>query len=217
MLYTFANPLQVDLSAIFTVDTVATSQPAGQTYPPLSPVDGSGYTFVTTALGTAHANASGGLPNNGLYASTATHPTAQFAFSDTSTAKNSIILNAPPTLLQTLTIPVTPSQFSAVQIYGTSTEGPSSVTVTLNYSDATTTTATVAFPDWFNPNGAVSPTFVMQRNLARWSSAGYNIATASLCGTNIVANPAKTLTSVTLTMNAGSHRLVLYGATAYGP
>jgi hypothetical protein len=129
-------------------------------------------------------------------------------------------MNEPTTMISSVMFAMPPatSNYTSVQIYGVSTEGSSSLTVTLHYSDSTMTNATFTIPDWFQPFAVQAPAFVVAQGLARWSSIGVDSQNgASLAGANITANSAKTLTSVTVTDNAGPHtsRFVLLAATAY--
>jgi hypothetical protein len=142
----------------------------------------------------------------------------QLAFndSDASGKPNSFILNRPSDKLLTVTFPVVMTSFSTVQVYGTSTEGSSSLTVTLTYTDNSTDVTSFTVPDWFQSWAASSPVFVVQSGISRFSSAGDDYSNgAALYGATVPANDAKTLASVTVTTAGGNGRFVLYGATAY--
>jgi hypothetical protein len=213
VMYTFASPLQVDLSSIFTVNTVASSAPTGGSFPPLSSMDGSGYVYFTRNFGSTAGDAAGGMPDDGLFAATLEHPTIQLAFSDSSVADNSIILNAPGGPTST-TFPVVATSFATVQLYFTSTEGSAATEVTLTYTDGTTSRTTFTVPDWFTPGAAAAPVFVVASGFSRYSGDFDFSHGASFYGATIAADPAKTLTSVTLAVTSGG-RLAFYGATAY--
>jgi hypothetical protein len=214
LMYTFASPLQVDLSSIFTVDTVAITAAAGRTFPPLSTMDGSGYVYFTRSAGATAGDAAGGLPDDGFFASNADHPDVQLAFNDTSTAPNSIILHEPggPT---SVTFPIVAVPFATVQLYLTSTEGSAPTEVTLSYGDGTSSTTTFTVPDWFASFTAAAPVFVVTSGLSRYSAGGFDFSHgAALFGVRLTADPTKTLMSVTVSVSSGG-RLALYGATAY--
>ncbi len=133
---------------------MANSAPNGQSYPPLGPMDGSGYDFLTESVAEDNGDDGAGLPSDGFFAADGHHPNAQLAFSDLTTAVNSAILNRPPTPLLSTTFPIVNTQFSALQLYFTSTEGSSAVTITLNYGDSTTDVSHFTVPDWFQPGSA---------------------------------------------------------------
>jgi hypothetical protein len=195
---------------------VANSTADGQSYPPLVPMDGSGYDYFTEAVAESDFDGGAGLPNDGFYASTSDHPDVHLAFSDSSVGPNTLILNSPSTNILKVTFPVAAASYSTVQIYGTSTEGMSNLQVTLDYSDSSTDVTSFTVPDWFQSNTAAAPVFVVQDSLSRFSSGGDDYSTgAALYGATAVANPAKTLASVTVTTSGTTARFVLFGATAY--
>lgn len=212
--YSASNPVQVDLSSIFNVDTIATS--ATQTYPPLASMDGSGYDFMTETVAESNFDDGAGLPADGYFASDADHPNVQLAFSDTTTTPNSVILNAPPTPVASVSFPLTVTPLSALQLYLTSTEGGSSVSVTLHYGDGTSAVTSFTVPDWFQSGSATTPVFVVQSGLSRFSLDGDDFSHgAALYGAAVVVDATKALTSVTVATTATGGRLVIYGATAY--
>jgi hypothetical protein len=213
-LYTFANPLQVDLSTFFNIDSVANTTDAGQSFPPLTEMDNSGNTFFTASAGTVIDDSSGGLPDNGWFASNTDHPDVQLAFSNASNALNSVLLNSEGPGPASVTFPVTATHYSVIQIYCASAGGTSGVSITLNYSDSSSDTASATIPNWFSPNPAFLNVFVLQDSLSRFSAAGFDSSDGyTLAGASASANSAKTLTSVTV--GGALSRLVLYGATAY--
>jgi hypothetical protein len=177
-------------------------------------MDGSGYDFLTASVGAAAGDEAGGVPDDGFYASNADHPDVQLAFNDTSVAANSIILNEPSGPTE-VTFPIVPARFTTVQLYLTSTEGSSPVQVTLAYDDGSMSSTIFTVPDWFSPWTATAPVFVVQDGLSRFSTSGVDYSdSAALFGATVSPNPAKTLTSVTVSATSGG-RLALYGATAY--
>jgi hypothetical protein len=197
---------------------VASSAADGQSYPPLVAIDGEGNDYMTEAVAEANSDTGGGLPNDGFFAADSDHPDVQLAFSDSSSAPNSFILNAPDTSILSVGFPVVLTSYSTVQIYGTSTEGSSSLTVTLAYTDSSTDVTSFTVPDWFQYSSAVAPVFVVQSGLSRFSAGtpDDDSDTPALYGATAQANPAKTLVSVTISVAGGSNnRFVLYGATAY--
>jgi hypothetical protein len=219
----FGRPVQIDVSAILTVDTVANDAPgdAGAATIPngglLTAMDGSGYDLYTSTLGTAHG-ASGGLPPTGFFAASgATHPDVQLHVSDTATASNSVILNGPsPNNGLTLTFSVPSRAYEQIQIYGTSTEGTSPLTVTLTYADASTSTASITIPDWAT-NAATAPVFVLAGSLGRVGVGVFEKAyKVAVYGANLGPVTTKALASVTVARTGGGNgRFVFYGATGW--
>jgi len=220
--FTFADPLQIDVSSILTIDTVGSSAAGGAalltaTVPgALTAMDGSGYDFYTTTLGTANS-VTGGLPPTGLIPASGTqNPAVQLYFSDTSTAANSVLLNGKvPNNAETLSFPVPAFSYTNLQIYGTSTEGASTLAVKLTYSDTSTSTTSVTIPDWGSSDEVVAPAFVLVGSLGRLGSGTFEgNPSFALYGANLSPIVAKSVASVTLT-HSGAGRFVFYGATAW--
>jgi gliding motility-associated-like protein len=107
-------------------------------------LDGSNYVMYSQAFATA-GGFQGGLPNSGLI----TDPggTRQFQLAPY-TGFN--VLNVMRNATRTFSL-VTPAPFQRLTVLAFSTEGPSMVTVTLNFTDGTSTTVATAvtLPDWF--------------------------------------------------------------------
>jgi hypothetical protein len=214
----FNNPIQISVSSILTIDTVATSGTGGTTVLPigaLTSMDGSGYDFYTAAVATDNA-VSGGLPANGLFAASGTqNPVVQLHFDDPSTAANSLLLNGPsPNNAEAFSFSVPAFAYAGLQIYGTSTEGTSTLSVTLTYSDTTTGSTSFTIPDW-GTNAASGSVFVLAGDLGRLGSGTYeqNYAFA-LYGANLSPDGTKSLVSVAVT-HTGTGRYVFYGATGW--
>lgn len=214
----FNNPIQIDVSSILAIDTIATSGTGGTTILPtgaLTSMDGSGYDFYTATVATDNA-VSGGVPANGLFAASGTqNPVVQLHFSDPSTASNSLLLNGPsPNNAQTFTFAVPAFAYAGLQIYGTSTEGSSALSITFTYSDTSTGSTSFTIPDW-GTNAASGAVFVLAGNLGRLGSGTYeqNYAFA-LYGANLSPDATKSLVSVQVT-HSGTGRFVFYGATGW--
>jgi hypothetical protein len=215
---TFDNPVQIDVTSILAIDTIATSATGGTTVLPggaLTSMDGSGYDYYTANVATTNGIA-GGVPANGLFPANGTqNPVVQLHFSDSSTAANSLLLNGPsPNNGETFSFNVPAFGYTALQLYGTSTEGTSTLALTLTYSDATTSSASVTIPDW-STGSATAPVFVLVGSLGRLGSGtfeqDYKFA---LYGANVTPSAGKSLASVTVA-HSGTGRYVFYGATAW--
>lgn len=221
--YTFATPLAIDLSGVYNVDAVASGATNGDQFPPLVPVDGSGYCFLTRSYGAAPAHGgdtTAGLPDNGQFAADGTnHPKVTFAWRDNNAVKDAVLLNVPPTspfTANAITFNVPAAILSKLQLYFTSTEGSQNASIRLTYSDSTAAVTTVNVPDWSSstPGAGV---FVLASGLGRHSATEpvNHGSSYALFGTNVVIDPTRTLASVTVQAGSGNSRLVLFGATAY--
>jgi hypothetical protein len=217
--HSITNPLQVDVTSILTVDTVGGTATGGKTLigsgGSLTSMDGSGYDFYTAALA-SQVGVSGGLPSNGFFAANGTqNPPVQLHFNDSSTAPNSVLLNGlPPNTATTLTFTVPSSAYNQVQMYGTSTEGASSLSITLTYSNSTMATSMVTIPDW-GTGTATAPAFVLASGMGRFGTGTFEVNYVfALYGVNLNPDPTKSLLSVAVT-HVGPGRFVFYGATAW--
>jgi hypothetical protein len=215
---TFGNPVQINVTSILTIDTIATSATGGTTVLPggaLTSMDGSGYDYYTANVATTNG-ITGGVPASGLFPANGTqNPVVQLHISDSSTAANSLLLNGPsPNNAESFSFNVPAFGYTALQLYGTSTEGTSTLAITLTYSDATTGSASVTIPDW-STGTATAPVFVLAGSLGRLGSGTFeqNYAFA-LYGANVTPNSGKSLASVTVA-HSGTGRYVFYGATAW--
>lgn len=161
----------------------------------------------------------GGLPDNGLYSSTSTHPDIQLKpFNVSPGANNAWKVNS----TGTTTFNVTPAgQYSNVHVIassgGSGPGNPAQMSITLNYSDGSSSNATsFDVADWF---GTVSdPGYVLQSGMARYdtSACSYTLSGASVFGFPVHSDPSKTLRSVSIniTQIPGGGVFSLYGATA---
>jgi hypothetical protein len=215
---TFANPIQINVTSLLTIDTVGASATGGIALSPtgaLTSMDGSGYDFYTTTVASQHS-VTGGLPANGLIPANGTqNPAVQRHFSDTSTAANSLMLDGPlPNNGTTFTFAVPAQPYTQLQIYATSTEGTTSLSATLTYADTTTAAVPFTIPDW-GTNAATAPVFVLAGGLARLGSGTFEGHDAfALYGVNLSPDSAKVLTQVTVTFTSGK-RFLFYGATGW--
>ena len=214
-MFTFDDPLQIDMSGVFTVETVAGT--VVSTFPPLSAIDGSGYVYVTASFASANFDDGAGLPDDGHYDANADHPPIQLAFRDASAVLDSIVLNDPSAGLTAVDIDVVPAAtFQYLYFYLTSTEGASTPTITLRYSDGTSSSTTPTVPDWFQPIDASAPVFVVQQGLSRYSASGYERADMpALYGVAIATDSTRVLQQVHVDDAVGTARLTIYGANAY--
>jgi hypothetical protein len=211
--YSFDHPFVIDFSGLYDVDVVASS--ASTSFPPLVPVDGSGYVLLTESVASAAGDTGAGVRDDGFYAADANHPGVQFAFSDATAVSNALILNDPSMSRTSVAIDVAPGMFGTAQLFVTSTEGGSAPTIQLHYADGTTTSTSVSVPDWFESFRAAPPVFVVDSGLSRFSTAGDDFSGgASIVGIALVVDPTRVLDRITVS-TSGTARLVLFGALAY--
>ena len=93
-------------------------------------------------------------------------------------------------------------QYKEVQVYFLSTEGSSPVTVTLNYQGGSIVPKSVAVPDWSKKFGALGAgQFTLIDSIDRYdnnSKQPWKVTELCIVGQHIVADPQKTLASVTV-------------------
>lgn len=129
----------------FNEDDIAEAMPATTTTS--NSMDLTNHIMYTQAFATA-AGITGGLPNTGTVVSgTRTYQFASYAGNNT--------LHITTTAPQTLTL-TTPARFSKLSIMGLSTEGSTTITATVNFTNGTNTSFTnINVQDWYNGTGAV--------------------------------------------------------------
>ncbi len=106
---------------------------------------------------------------------------------------------------QSLTLTVTPvNNATTVAVLGSSTNGPSTVSITLTYTDGTKQTGTLEFPDWtLNAGSAPVPSnkstlIVMPYRNSSNAKSGREIVKTYLFSSEIALQAGKTIASVTL-------------------
>ena len=185
----------------FTQDIIANGTAA---QPPASSttadVDGVGYFFISQDYYTATTAHTSGLPNSGLIPNSITGLSGLTYQLASYSANNSLRLQGGTSGTVTF---ATPTAASEVYVLGSSGSGASAVTMTVNYSDGTTTAFTgQAFPDWFT----VSSTQNVFGMSARASATIPVSATAA-------ANTAPFLDQVKLTIPAAKTTTPITGVT----
>lgn len=114
------------------------------------------------------------------------------------------------------------SNYATLYVVGTTGSGTGTVNYQVNYSDASTSTGTLNFPDWFLASGSASSIRALGNlnRLARTSGSSFetggnfNLFEAPISIS--VANQSKTVASVTFTWTgSGSARTNLFAITGY--
>jgi hypothetical protein len=221
--YSFADPLQVDVSSILNVNTIVSSVSGGIG---LTPIDGAGaatgYDFPTLAgaMKLVDAGASG-FPNNGFFATNGTTvPNVQLAWNDDGvhpiSKSNSIRLAGNAGTAVAFNVPQ--AKYTQVQIYATGGNGAGSLSTTLTYATGNpVTTTAIPLPDWC---GAPGPTgeYQLGTQVARVQN-GTTYAPNPPCGIfaiDLGPDSTRELTNVSITdTGAANSYFAFYGATAW--
>lgn len=135
-------------AASFTADIIANGSAAN---PPANSttadMDGAGYYYMSQDYYTATTSHTSGLPNNGTISSNSAGPAALTYQLASVSANNSLRLTN--TASGTLTF-ATPTAATEVYVLGATGSGSGTVTLTINYSDGTSSAFTnQTYPDWF--------------------------------------------------------------------
>ena len=207
------NPVQIDVKALLTADTVLNNGAAGGLDPVQDAIDGTGYMMVTQSAANQlrPGSTNYGLPDNATFAKDANHPALHLTWDNADDGFNSRIVKTG----DTFTIPVPPTTYTQFQVFTVSSEGSSSMQFTLNYDDGTSDVKNVTFADWFN--NAAAGTFYVIDGLDRVGAGNtYDAAhNPDLVGANLNPNVAKTLTSVVVKHLTSNGWFVFFGATAW--
>jgi hypothetical protein len=183
-----------------------------------------GFATKTVAMMKSPANVANSLPDDGHFPADTHHPEVVLNYSnaDGTSPQNHLIkpkVGATPP--DVLTFPVPTGTYAKLFLFFHGADGGTTVTITLTYSDATTSTTMATVGDF--GNGSVPPAngnvFVLVGNLAKWSKT----ATIAEGGNHnifgVEVDPmAKTLMSVKVERGDTGY-LVFWGATgvATGP
>ena len=211
----FANPVQINTSIFFNIDSVVTTATGGAS---ITPLDGTGggadSAFITqSAVNALDAGANVGLPDNAYFPSTGANiPNVQLSWTNAANVNNTILFSSSTNA--TASFPVPTAMYDQLQIYVAVVNGGTNLQVALNYSDLTSTTSTISVPDWCQGPGTGQFQLIAVPRL--------NIATNTLnvtCGIvaiNLNPNSAKSLISVSLTdQGSGNEATAFYGATGW--
>ena len=215
--YTFASPLQVDVSSIFNADTVATTATGGTA---LTAMDGTGQgdnnDFPTTSKVNALVDSGGsGLPDNAFFASNGTTvPNVQLAWNNSSNVLNSVVASGTVGTAFTFNVPA--AEYAQLQIYATGGNGSSTLNVTLHYTTGTDVKSTVAIPDWCTGTLGSGEYKITSVDRVQNGNAFSGGILCSIYAINLNPDTTRSLSSVTFSDTGASNAyLVFYGATAW--
>jgi MYXO-CTERM domain-containing protein len=214
--------VQIPVDSILDGRSVSTIA-AGTVTPWVSPQgvynDGSGGAYATAAVKAklAPTAAGEGLPDDGLFAATATLPAFQLHFSNT----------APTTSPQTHQVHITtgaqsfqfavpPATYSALFLILTASEGTANLTVTLSYAGAAPSTMmNVMLPDsGIGVQTGGSPHFYLITDTGKWNTADTDVEPTghTIEGIQITPTATAMLTGIQIAKTNNAH-LVFWGAT----
>jgi hypothetical protein len=222
--YTFTNPLQVDVSMLLNVNTIVTTADGGT---PLTWMDGPGTSdendFPTVSeMKTLNESQQYGLPDNAFFPASGQYtPNVQLAWTNANNLNpNSLVVSSVLNAQFTFTLP--PAHYSQVQLYATGAAGASTLNYTLTYSDASTTSLSLPLPDWClgSPTGGEFILAAVERvEFGTTFNDNQGGLVCHIFALNLSPDPGRELASVSFqdqVLNGGSTaNLVFYGATAW--
>lgn len=217
-----AQVVQVDVTSLFNADVIvnngngldATQSSIDRGDAPIN-----NYAFPTQSVAGALCGAPSGLPDDGAFAANAFHPAVQLAYDNGNDGNNAFRL---PDSAGTFTIDIPDGQYEQVHLFATTGNGDSLLTVTLNYSDLTTSQANVTVPDWFGGFADSASTYhlISERDRVQPGS-GPGVAfecpdtdVFDIFGFRLSPDPTKTLQSVRVDRTDTDGILNFFGATA---
>ncbi|GAB3877538.1 hypothetical protein GCM10028824_37790 [Hymenobacter segetis] len=195
-------------AASFTADIVANGAAASPpTASTTADVDGAGYYLISQDYYTATTSHTSGIPNNGAISNTIVGPAALTYQLASLSANNALRLAGATSGTLTFATPITASD---VYVLGISGSGVSTVDVTVNYADGTTTAFTgQTYPDWFTVDAT--------RNV--FGTSGRASVTTPVSAT-AASNTAPFLTQLRLTVPTASLNKnitsITFGKTSIG-
>ncbi|MBS1653263.1 MAG: hypothetical protein JSU05_00330 [Bacteroidetes bacterium] len=209
----------------FNQDVVANGTGAA-TSSTTQPLDDHSYVFYASGYNNGTTSGPHGLPATGSF--TSTQDAARSYQLASYTASNSLVLTTTPTSYGSVnsgTLSFTSqyqSPYATLYVIGTTGNGTGTVNYTVNYSDATTSTGSISFPDWFLAASTSSSIRALgSLDRVSWASPGtfdnatnFNIyeAPISIPG----ASQSKVINSVSFAWSAsGTARINLFGITGY--
>ncbi|KPN31734.1 PGF-CTERM archaeal protein-sorting signal [Halolamina pelagica] len=212
------NTVQFDFSSAYNADVVYGEDESGD-------FDGWGALVTNTVAGN-NANSGDGLPDDGVFPSTSTHPRIELATTHGNAGNNAWQVST----TNENTFTVSDGQYETVHVIasagGAGAGSPAKFRAKLHYSDGTSyTSQEFTVPDWYGgpPN---NPGYVLKDGMDRWYHEGdpsvypsyYEDADApGIWGFAISANSDKTLEKITINVTeneAGSFNFFGGAATA---
>lgn len=216
-----AGTAQIDFGSVFNADIVLSSINSGDnTY---SGFDTTGGSYVTSGLAQANSQpADDGLPDDGTFAANSTHP--EVVLSGISSGQNAYhLVNGNNGGGE---VSVTAGAYSSVHLYGASTSGSATLTVTAKYADGTQDVTTFTMPDWFDDNPLGDGVYYLRNGMDRSyietdtvpfkpDELRYQDANdPAVFGFAAPVDPTKELSSVAFSINNPSGSAAIFGGVA---
>jgi len=179
-------------------------------------IDGNGYAdgYLTMAAALYKGDTDPhALPKDSLIPATDRHPQVQLHYSDDDGINNqSRYVQG----LGGVSFPIPPARYSSLFLFVTSSEGNSTVVVTLNYTDGTQDLIKLNVPDyWIDLTPLDNTWFYLLKDLAKWNKN--NDVTEknhhNIDGAELHPNTSKILVSVDIDKQTKGSYLVFWGAT----
>jgi hypothetical protein len=213
----------------FNADVVANGTQASATSSTSAPLDqATGYVLYASGYSNTNNSAgTNGLPANGSFNSAQDnnrpYQLAPYSSNNVLLLRSSSDASSGGVTSGSLTFGSTfQSNYSSLYVVGTTGSGTGTINYQVNYSDASTSTGTLNFPDWYLASSSSSTNRALGslNRVSRDATSGYqtggnfNLFEAPITISD--ANQAKTISSVTFTwFGSGSARTSIFAITGY--
>ncbi len=179
--------------------------------------NGGGDGYVTKSVAAKHNYTGPALPDDGIFPAANGLPEFDLHFADANPATSFQAHNAHAGMAATIQFAVPQATYSNLHLVMTDSENADMLTVTLTYSDATTSTVgPFTMPDYDQglPANTKDVTYFSIFSGQKWGpmdTPGDNMG-HSITGVTLTPSPTKPLTGVTITKPSDGHYLVFWGA-----
>jgi hypothetical protein len=179
--------------------------------------NGGGDGYVTQSVAAKHNYTGPALPNDGIFPAANGLPEFDLHFADADPATSFQAHNAHAGMAATIQFAVPQATYSNLHLVMTDSENADTLTVTLTYSDATTSTVgPFTMPDYDQglPGNTKDVSYFSIFSGQKWGptdSPGDNMG-HSITGVTLTPSPTKPLTGVTINKPSDGHYLVFWGA-----
>ncbi len=179
--------------------------------------DGNGDGYVTKSVAALHKYTGPALPNDGVFPAAKGLPELDLHFSDANPSTSFQAHNAHAGMAAQITFAVPQATYSSLYLVMTDSENADMLTISLTYSDATTSMiGPFTMPDYDQglPGNTKDVTYFSIFSGQKWGPAdspGDNMG-HMITGVTLTPSPTKPLTSVTINKPSDGHYLVFWGA-----
>jgi hypothetical protein len=203
------RPVQFDVSSVLNSDSVTNNGSGGTLDTTQTAIDRSNFTLITQSVARMFSTTGVGLPDDAFFPANADHPDIQLHWNNSDDGVNSRL----STTTDTFTFAVPAAHYEQVQVFGLSTEGPTTLEFTLTYDAGTPDVRTVTFPDWFT-DPVPAGVFYIIDGMDRFSTGYVSARDPAVAGASLAPDATKTLVSITVTKPA-TNFFVFLGALGY--